>query len=283
MINASTDWRMLMFLLRNLLSPIKVVAVRRIGLNAISIACIMVAASSRLYADEAVSREAADPFMSVSPQYWWSVQKFSAEDQKLVDDRVRLEHANHQRLLEVLQGKVPTMKSSQLEIFEYGTAAWLVREKFRDFRYVTSLHTTMSVMAYAGSESTPEMMRLRFLISADAKQAGDLKQLGMRLRKMYPNDYDVVYELCLLLEPDIHPGDAPLAFSLCRELKSMAPTNPTSFSTECVVYVTMWIRTHNTKYRDQALADCRRYLQLAPADRKWRLTAKWYLKHLSGS
>lgn len=123
-------------------------------------------------------------------------------------------------------------------------------------------------MAKPDSPRSYQYGRLRYLMEVRrAKWGGNwfIVEFGKRLVKRNSNDWDVKYYLTYdLLNSEDVPDRRVTALKYANQIKQAFPKRPSSYSTLGWVYRCLALETHDPRHCDIAIANYRKYLQLAP-------------------
>jgi len=108
-----------------------------------------------------------------------------------------------------------------------------------------------------------EFARIRFLIMAHLFPAPQLRQVGERLVRREPKDYDAKYYLVQVLAPGLSPSDRREALGYCQDLLRLGPRRPSSYAILGFTHFRIWLVGKQRSEGDACVAAYRKYLELA--------------------
>lgn len=143
------------------------------------------------------------------------------------------------------------------------------------------LYSAITALQNARSPRSYDYTRLRFLMSVEHFPDRHLKDLGRRLLRRDPNDDSVKHRLLFVLER--YPGsleERHEAVALAQSLLKRQPSKVSYHATLAGAYMLLWEGTKSPSDADKAIANYRKYLQLAPPNATFRKRAQMWIDYI---
>lgn len=124
--------------------------------------------------------------------------------------------------------------------------------------------------------------RIGFLVETEDGPSPNYKDLGVRLLRQHPQDYELEYHLAICFDPSRSPEAKQEALTYAQDLIRMKPNDTRSYATLAHVYYYCWSVSKNKDDADKAISAYQQYLQLGPRNVDSRKLAENIIKEIQG-
>lgn len=219
----------------------------------------------------------------------WVNQPWTGDDKpyKQIKDKIDNAISSGTRL-DVLRVQYERAAEKQREDpqaqFAWAYATWkMVKPTSTASDVATILYGVPEALARVPYPRAYDFARLRFLVES---QDPRFRLLGERLLRQAPSDNEVKEHLIgiyvtILFRSDIiklvPPGLKQTAVTYAQDMIRSEPNNPRYYANLGWIYLASWHRHKNQQDGDQAIANFRGFLRLAPANDEWRKSAENFI------
>ena len=188
-----------------------------------------------------------------------NAKPYQAIQQRMVE-MVR-EHKNTAALARQygkLTGK--QLASDPLAVYQWAYAAWFISGNAEDTQAERS--RAMTALGKVPSPHVFEFDRLRFLLLCSDCPDVNLRTLGDRLLRRYPEDYWVILFHIQNLDSIANTKEREKAFALCAYLTKKYPKDPNGYTVLAFTWRHIGWATHKKADADRAIAAYRKAIAL---------------------
>jgi len=146
-------------------------------------------------------------------------------------------------------------------VFRFGYAAYVASKLEHDDKFLADADDDMNRVLPSHSY---QFTRLHFLLDRRSGNLVGLRDVGLRLLKHDPTDYDVKYYFVGTLNPGRSAEDRRLALTYTTQLIHQFPKSPKGYALLGYVYDIANAQNHDPRDGDMAIAAYQHYLKIAP-------------------
>ena len=212
---------------------------------------------------------------------WPSTSKFS--DLKLQIDKEEKQGQLTSTLLSERQKSFEENPKDPEQLFKWAYSSWAIIGPDADSEQTyKALQSAFAAMRKLPPISDYEYIRLRFLVEAIFSDSEKLSSVGARLLQFRDNDYEVEYQLSIILSASDEKKDNDKALYHAKHLLSLYPHNADVYYLLGSYYLDQYLGTSNLKSENakEAVVYYEKFLELASKNNSNRGVAEEILRNL---